>query len=350
MTRASPLHLRIAAAALAGFAALAHATAPLPGAEHRVLDATGVQAAHIVDLWHLVLTLCTIVFVAIAAAMLYAVWRRPRAGDATPPDLSMVNTAEPLARRHVTQAVVVATVLLLGLVAASVFTDRALARMPLKDALNIEVVGHQWWWTVRYRDGDVTQEFETANEIHIPVGRPVILELKADDVIHSLWVPNLAGKKDLIPGRDALMPIRADRPGVYRGQCAEFCGYQHAQMALFIIAEPQEQFDLWRAAQRLAAPPPASAQAARGKSLVESTACAMCHTVQGTLAQGKHAPDLTHVAGRQTLAAGALPNTPQSLASWIADPQQVKPGTNMPTIPMSSQDLQSIVAYLETLK
>jgi cytochrome c oxidase subunit II len=350
MTPACRFHLRAVAAASTGVAAFAHATTPLPGAEHRVLDATGVQAAHIVDLWHLVLTLCTIVFVAIVATMLYGVWRRPRASDATPPDLTMVNSAEPLARRRVTLAVAISTVLLLALVAASVFTDRALARMPLKGALNIEVVGHQWWWTVKYRDGDPSQAFETANEIHVPVGRPVILELKADDVIHSLWVPNLAGKKDLIPGRTALLQFRADRPGVYRGQCAEFCGYQHAQMAIFIIAEPQDQFDLWRAAQRLPAPPPAGAQAARGKSLVESTACAMCHTVQGTQAQGRHAPDLTHVAGRQTLAAGALPNTPQSLASWIADPQKVKPGANMPTIPMSAPDLQSIVTYLETLK
>jgi cytochrome c oxidase subunit II len=341
---------RVVLTALALCAGAARATTPLAGAEHRVLDATGVQSGHIVDLWHLVLTFCTIVFIAIVATMLYAVWRRPRAGDATAPDLSMVNSAEPLARRRVTQAVILSTVLLLVLVAASVFTDRALARLPLKNAVEIEVTGHQWWWTVKYLNGDPSQEFETANEIHVPVGRPVIVKLNADDVIHSLWVPNLAGKKDLIPGRTALMEFRADRAGVYRGQCAEFCGYQHALMALFVIAEPQDKFDLWVAAQRLAAPPPPDAAAAHGKSLFESTACAMCHTIQGTIAQGKHAPDLTHVASRETLAAGALPNTPQRLASWIADPQKVKPGTNMPTIPMSAQDLQSIVAYLETLK
>jgi cytochrome c oxidase subunit II len=337
-------------AALGAHAGSANATTPLPGAAHRVLEATGVQAGHIVDLWRLVLALCTLMFVVIAAAMLYAVWRRPRADDATAPDLSMVNRTEPAARRHVTQAVVISGVLLLLLVAASVFTDRALARMPLKDAVNIEVTGHQWWWTVRYTNGDVSQEFETANEIHVPVGRPVIVKLASDDVIHSLWVPNLAGKKDLIPGRTALMQFRADQPGTYRGQCAEFCGYQHALMGLFIIAEPQDKFDRWAAAQRLPAPPPAGSDAAHGKSLFESTACAMCHTVQGTLAQGRHAPDLTHLVGRETLAAGVLPNTPESLASWIADPQRYKPGTNMPSIPMSSQDLQAIVAYLETLK
>jgi cytochrome c oxidase subunit II len=346
----TPRLMQPAAAALAGLALAAHATTPLPGSPHRVLDAMGVQAGHIVDLWRLVLLLCTLVFIAIVAAMLYAVLRRPRAVEESPPDLSMVNRSEPLAQRYVTQAVIVSTLLLLVLVAASVFTDRALARMPLKDAINIEVTGHQWWWTVRYRSGQVSEEFETANEIHVPVGRPVLVKLNADDVIHSLWVPNLAGKKDLIPGRTAVMQFQADRAGVYRGQCAEYCGYQHAFMALYVIAEPQDKFDLWAAGQRLTAPPPPNGEAARGKSLFESTACAMCHTIQGTIAQGKHAPDLTHVAGRETLAAGALPNTPQSLASWIADPQRIKPGSNMPAVPMSAQDRQAIVAYLETLK
>lgn len=343
--------------AIAGFAApmlapAAHAAmnAPIPGAMHRVLDAMGVQAAHIVDLWHLVLTLCVIVFVGIVAAMLSAVWRQPRAADASAPDLSMVNASEPRVQRHVVQAVALSVVLLLLLVAASVYTDRALARLPLKDAVNIEVTGHQWWWTVRYRNGPVSQEFETANEIHIPVGRPVVMKLTADDVIHSLWVPNLAGKKDLIPGRTALLELRADRPGVYRGQCAEFCGYQHALMALYIVAQPQDEFDRWQAAQRQVPPPPTDGAAVHGKMLFESTACAMCHTVQGTIAQGRHAPDLTHVASRATLASGTLPNTPDSLATWIADPQRIKPGNNMPTIPMSAQDRQAIVAYLETLK
>ncbi|HWI84004.1 cytochrome c oxidase subunit II, partial [Ramlibacter sp.] len=322
----------------------------LPDAAHRVLDAMGVQAGHIVDLWRLFLFTCTAVFVAILVGLAYVLLRRPRAGADTPPDLSMVNRPEPGPRRHVTQAAAISVVLLLMLVAASVLTDRALARMPLKDALNIEVTAHQWWWTVRYRSGEVWQEFETANEIHVPVGRPVVIRLAADDVIHSLWIPNLAGKKDLIPGRTALMQLRADRAGVYRSQCAEFCGFQHALMGLFVIAEPQEQFELWQAAQRLSAPPPADSRTQRGKALVESTACAMCHTVQGTYAQGKRAPDLTHLAGRRTLAAGALPNTPESLASWIADPQRHKPGSNMPTIPISSDDLQAIVAYLETLK
>lgn len=349
MKRPCPaLRVLTAAAAIAALPALA--ATPLPDAPHRVLDAMGPQAAHIVDLWRIFLVTCTAVTAAIVAALLYILWRRPRSGSDGTPDLTMVNRSEPGPRRRVTQAVAVSVVLLLLLVAASVFTDRALARMPLKDAVNIEVTAHQWWWTVRYRSGEVWQEFETANEIHVPVGRPVVIQLQADDVIHSLWVPNLAGKKDLIPGRTSIMQFRADQPGIYRGQCAEFCGYQHALMGLFVIAQPPDRFEAWQQAQRQPAAEPADARAQRGKSLVESTACAMCHAVQGTKAQARRAPDLTHLASRRTLAAGTLPNTPQTLASWIADPQRHKPGTNMPTIPLSQDDLQAIVAYLGTLR
>jgi cytochrome c oxidase subunit 2 len=231
-----------------------------------------------------------------------------------------------------------------------VFTDRALAALSLKDAVTLEVTAHQWWWTVKYLDGGPSEQVETANEIHVPVGRPVVVKLLSDDVIHSLWLPNLAGKRDLIPGRTALVQFRADKPGQYRGQCAEFCGFQHALMGLLVVAEPPAQFDAWLQAQRQSATPPTDAQALRGQSVFQSVSCAMCHTVQGTLAQGKRAPDLTHLASRQTLAAGTLPNTPQHLASWIADPQKHKPGTSMPATPLSADDLQAIVTYLGTLK
>jgi cytochrome c oxidase subunit II len=347
-------HLRLAGLAALGLAAVlapsAMAATPMPQAAHDALAATGPQAAHIVDLWRIFLGVCTAVFAAILAALLHALWRRPRSGNDTPPDLSTVNRPEPGPRRHVTTAVIGSTLLLLALIVASVFTDRALARMSLVNAVNIEVTAHQWWWTVRYVSGGPSDIFETANEIHIPVGRPVVVKLRADDVIHSLWVPNLAGKKDLIPGRTAIMQFRADKAGLYRGQCAEFCGFQHALMGLFVMAEPPEQFEAGQQAQRAPAAEPAAAKAQRGKALVEATPCAMCHSIQGTQAQGRRAPDLTHLASRQSLAAGALPNTPQALASWIADPQRHKPGTNMPTIPMSSEDLEAIVAYLGSLK
>jgi cytochrome c oxidase subunit II len=333
--------------ALGGYAL---AETPLPQAPHSALDAAGPQAAHILDLWRIFLVTCTAVFSAILVALLYVLWRRPRARSDTPPDLSSVNRAEPGPRRSVNGAVAVSTVLLLVLIVASVFTDRALARLPLVDAVNIEVTAHQWWWTARYVSGGPSELFETANEIHIPVGRPVVVKLKSDDVIHSLWVPNLAGKKDLVPGRTAVMQFRADKAGVYRGQCAEFCGFQHALMGLLVTAEPLARFEACQQTQRAPAAQPTDPRAQRGKAVFESTACAMCHSIQGTPAQGRHAPDLTHLAGRQTLAAGTLPNTPEALASWIADPQKHKPGTNMPTIPLSAQDREAIAAYLGSLK
>ena len=317
---------------------------------HVALQAMGPQAGHIVDLWRLFLGVCTLVFAAILAALVLALRRAPRSRAGDPPDLGTVNVPEPGPRRSVTTAVTAAVLLLLALLAASVFTDRALARLPLKDAVNIEVVAHQWWWTVRYVNGPVSETFETANEIHVPVGRPVVVKLASDDVIHSLWVPNLAGKRDLVPGRSATLAFQADQPGLYRGQCAEFCGFQHAFMAFEVHAQPQAEYDAWRQQQLAPAPEPAEPTAQRGKQLFQAVSCAMCHTIGGTLAQGRKAPDLTHVAGRRMLAAGTLPNTPANLASWIADPQKHKPGANMPATPLAAADLQAIVAYLGTLK
>jgi cytochrome c oxidase subunit 2 len=278
--------------------------------------------------------------------------RAPRALETTQPDLSMINRVEPGPKRGVTQAVLLSTLGLLILIAASFFTDRAIARLPLKDAVHIEVTGHQWWWTARYLDGDDTHAiFSTANEIHVPVGRPVILKLQADDVIHSLWVPNLAGKKDLIPGRTALLEFRADKAGLYRGQCAEFCGLEHALMGLLVVAEPPDQFNTWVDAQRQPAPQPTQAKAQRGMQVFQSSSCAMCHSIEGApFAGAQHAPDLTHVASRQTLAAITLKNTPENMAAWIRNPQTFKPGAAMPATPLSQDDLDAVVAYLEGLK
>jgi cytochrome c oxidase subunit II len=317
---------------------------------HDALQAVGPQAAHIVELWRIFLFVCTGVFAVVMAALLYALWRAPRIHTQEPPDLSTVNVPEPRLRRSVNTAVAITILLLLVLLAASVFTDRALARLPLKDAINIEVTAHQWWWTVKYVNGPVSETFETANEIHVPVGRPVVVKLNSDDVIHSLWVPSLAGKRDLVPGRTATLAFQADRPGLYRGQCAEFCGFQHAFMAFEVHAHPPAEYEAWRLRQLSPAPEPADPKAQRGKALFQSVSCALCHAVQGTLAQGHKAPDLTHLASRRTIAAGTLPNTPGNLASWITDPHKHKPGVNMPANPLSRDDLDAIVAYLGTLK
>lgn len=317
---------------------------------HDALHAFGPQAGHVVDLWRIFLWICTGVFAAVMVALIVAVHRAPRSHAQEPPDLSKVNVPEPRLRRSVAAAVTASILLLLVLMLASFFTDRALARLPLKDAVNIEVTAHQWWWTVKYVNGPVSETFETANEIHVPVGRPVLVRLKADDVIHSLWIPSLSGKKDLIPGRTSTMAFRADKPGLYRGQCAEFCGFQHAFMALAVQAHEPAEFEAWRQRQLKPAPEPTDASTQRGKALFQSTSCAMCHAVQGTIAQGRRAPDLTHFASRRTIGAGTLPNTPAHLASWIADPHKHKPGVNMPAHAMSGEDLAALVAYLGTLK
>lgn len=319
---------------------------------HDALDAMGPQAQHFVELWRVFLAACTLVFALILVALWLALRRAPRAREDTPPDLSAVNRTEAAPRTAVTRAVIASGVALVLLIVASIVTDRALARLPLANAVHIELGGHQWWWSARYIDGsDVHDIFTTANEIHIPVGRPVIFKLNADDVIHSLWVPNLAGKKDLIPGRTALLELRADKPGIYRGQCAEFCGLEHALMGLLVIADPPAQFDAWVRAQRQPASPPSEDKAKRGVQVFQSSSCAMCHGISGVdFASAQHAPDLTHLASRQTLAAGTLANTPANLAAWIRDPQVFKPGTTMPATPLSQEDLDAVVAYLGTLK
>jgi cytochrome c oxidase subunit 2 len=318
--------------------------------EQNALHTAGVQASHILDLWRLTLGVCTAVFVAVLVAFIWALWRAPRASADTAPHLASLEAREPRAVRMIAWATGVSVVLLLVLLLASVATDRAMARLPLRDALHVRVTASQWWWDIQYDDADVSRTFAAANELHVPVGRPVILTLKGGDVIHSFWVPPLAGKKDLIPGRTAQLVLRADRPGVYRGQCAEFCGAEHARMAFLVVAEEPAQYEAWAAQQRQPAPPTADPLRLRGQQLFMSGTCVMCHNVGGTDASGRHAPDLTHVGGRRTLAAGTLANTPEALARWIRDPQRIKPGTNMPGHDYSPEDMQALVAWLEGLK
>jgi cytochrome c oxidase subunit 2 len=336
--------------ALGASAVLAQGTVPLAPGLHDALATVGPQAAHIGQLWNLFLAVCTAVFVAILLAFGWALRRSPRAGHDTAPDMSVLGRHEAGPYRSVLLAVIASTALLLVLVVASVWTDRALARLPLEHAVNLQVTGHQWWWEIRYEGSPESQTFTTANELHVPVGRPVVIRLTSDDVIHSLWVPNLSGKKDLIPGRTATLTFRADRPGLYRGQCAEFCGFQHAFMAFEVIADPPDRYEAWAAQQRQEASEPTDGQARRGKEIFLGSTCAMCHAIQGTDANAIRGPDLTHVGGRTTLAAGTLPNTDEDMKRWIRDPQQLKPGVNMPASSLADADLQALVTYLRGLK
>jgi cytochrome c oxidase subunit II len=317
---------------------------------HDVRVPGGPQAAALFDLWTVMLVTCTVVFVAIIVVLAIAVWRAPRATEQTVPDLAAHPRKETALRRLVGYAVAVSAFLLFVLLFASFNADRAIATLPLDDAVHIDLIGHQFWWEARYDANDPARAFATANELHVPVGRPVLMSLRADDVIHSFWVPSLAGKKDLIPGRESTIAFRADRAGIYRGQCAEFCGYQHAHMALFVVAEAPADYERWVAVQRQPAKEPSTAQELRGRDLVEQSSCAMCHTISGTAAQGRRAPDLTHVGSRSSLAAGTLENTAASRVHWIADPQKYKPGVDMPPLAAAPTDLVAISVYLGSLQ
>ncbi|MER8850148.1 cytochrome c oxidase subunit II [Mesorhizobium australicum] len=243
------------------------------------------------------------------------------------------------------------TVLVLAIMTTmSFFAGKSIASLSGTETLTVRVTGHQWWWEVRYPQDEPWQAIVTANEIHIPVGEPVKVELDSLDVIHSFWVPSLAGKRDLIPGRPSELTLIADKPGLSRGQCAEFCGYQHAHMAITVVAESRKAFDAWRAGQGAAAPAPAGDEEHRGQRAFLSTGCALCHTIRGTPASGTLGPDLTHLASRHALAADTLAMPPGALAAWIADPQSMKPGAKMPRIALSADDLNAVVTYLGTLE
>jgi len=317
--------------------------------QHALLPA-GPQAAHIAWLWWFMLAVCGAALAAVLAAFGWALWHAPRATAATPPDITPLAVPETGPRHAVQLALAVSTIGLVALLVASVMTDHALAQLALQDAVGLKVTARQWWWQVDYDDPDPSKTFTTANEIVVPVGRPVMVTLEADDVIHSFWVPNLHGKKDLIPGRTTTTQFRADRAGTYRGQCAEFCGLQHAYMAFEVRAVPPEEFERWKQAQLQTASEPASATAKHGKELFLSGPCMMCHAIQGTTANGRRGPDLTHIASRRTLAAGRLPNTVEAMKRWIEDPQRDKPGVNMPAHHVADADLAALVAYLGELK
>lgn len=317
---------------------------------HDVRIPVGPQAAALFSLWNIMLVVCVVVFVLILGALLYFVWRAPRATERAVPDLADHPLIDARLRRHMRTAIGVSSLALFGLLIASFLTDRAIATLPLRDAVRIDLVAHQFWWEAHYDATDPALAFATANELHVPVGRPVIVTLRSDDVIHSFWVPSLTGKKDLIPGRESTIAFRADRAGVYRGQCAEFCGYQHAHMALFVMADEPADYDRWIVNQHAPAKAPATEQERRGLALVETSTCAMCHAIEGTRAQGRRAPDLTHIGSRATIAAGTLPNTASQRVAWIADPQQYKPGVNMPPVNFEPRDLVAISAYLGSLQ
>jgi cytochrome c oxidase subunit II len=242
-------------------------------------------------------------------------------------------------------------VVLVAFLIYSVSVGRQLYAEPYKEhgAQIIHVNGKQWWWDVTYKKGDSILA-RTANEIHIPVGQPVVFELETSDVIHSFWVPSLAGKLDLIPARTNYLWLQADKSGVYRGQCAEYCGAQHAHMGFEVIAEPAEQYSQWLQSQMATAIQPSNDPQRHGQQVFMTSPCVMCHAIRGTQAFAQVGPDLTHLAARRTLASATLPNSRTSLGGWVSNAQGIKPGNHMPRITLPPQDLEDLIAYLESLK
>jgi cytochrome c oxidase subunit II len=308
--------------------------------------AAGTKNYGVVSLLYFVLAISVVVVLLIAVFVVVGMFRR-RADQAEPRQVAVERCGNGLPWIYIGSAI--SLVVLFAIAVWDYVVLANVATVPGNAApFIIQVVGHQWWWEFRYKTDDPSRSFDTANELHIPVGKPVRLEINTADVIHSFWVPVLTGKMDTIPGQNNQTWIEAQTPGVYRGQCTEYCGLQHANMALFAVAQPQDQFDAWWNNQLQGAATPGAPIAARGEAdFVEH--CGVCHTVLGTRAGGRVGPDLSHLMTRMTIASGTLPNTIGYLSGWIADPQHIKPGNYMPNLDVSGPQLNRIRAFLETL-
>ena len=310
------------------------------------LDPQGPQAQHLATIiWSFTL-ICAVVWVLVIAALVIGLMRpHPARFDPLATD-SLRERRALLAIGAATAATLVILLVLTGI--SYVSQKRLFTKQEAK--ITISLTGHQWWWEVQYDDPKPDRTFITANEIHIPVGEPIAVKLKSADVIHSFWVPSLAGKLDLIPGQDNELQFVASRPGSYRGQCAEFCGWQHAHMGLLVIASPRDEFEQWRDAQIKPAEPIADAEQQKGQQTFLSKPCIMCHSVRGTPAGGRIGPDLTHLGSRKYIAAATLPMSRGNLAAWIVDPHGIKPGVNMPLMKIEPEELDPLVSYLTSLK
>jgi cytochrome c oxidase subunit 2 len=288
-----------------------------------------------------------VIWILVIVAMLVAVRRRDAARDATSRQSSPAQVRR--AQRAVGAALLGTGLVLVAFLSFDFIAGRALGQHP-DTALTIDVTGHQWWWEVEYESPDVSQRLVTANEIHVPVGQMIQIRLRAADVIHSFWAPNLNGKRDLIPGYSSTLWFKADTAGVFRGQCAEFCGLEHAKMAFYVVADPPERYAAWRSHEAAAHGQPADSGAIKGQRVFMSSGCPLCHAIAGTDARATIGPTLSHLKSRATIAAGTLPNTRANLANWIADPAAIKPGVRMPAFPLNSVERDALVSYLETLK
>ena len=331
MRRASLLLLFAAAFVVAGC-----------GSQQDTLSPHGPQAKEVASFWWWLLGGCAFGFAVVVALLILAWVRRGRMGDGRQPGERL-------------GWIVVVTlgigVMIAGLVVLFVVADIFVIRdteapAATKTDLTVRAVGHQWFWEFDYQG----RRAVTADELHIPARTPVLLQATTVDVIHSFWVPELNRKIDTIPGQTNAIELYADRPGRYRGQCNQYCGLQHAHMAMYVFADPPARFRRWLAAQSRPAPPPATPLERRGQRVFLQGPCSSCHTIRGTPARGYVGPDLTHLASRTTLAGVTIPNDENDLGSWIVDSQHFKPGNQMPDINLNGPQLQALLAYLESLK
>jgi cytochrome c oxidase subunit II len=312
-----------------------------------ILEPDSHAGRRVAGLWWLLFWISVVAVLVVVGFLLVAVRRRQRGEPGGNDDVDDVDRRPvPWGDRFVVvSGIVVTGAVLAATFVVSLFVLDDLAASGEDPELTIEVVAHDWWWEVRYPNGAVT-----ANEIHIPVGERVDVRLRTADVIHSFWVPELQVKEDMVPGMDNRLSLDADRAGRYRGQCAEFCGLQHAHMLFYVEAQPPDDFDDWLAEQARPAEEPASAAGRRGLELLEGASCAGCHTVRGTSADGDLGPDLTHLAGRRTIGAGLMRLTPDHLADFIADPQDDKPGASMPRTELTPAEVRAVTTYLMELE
>jgi cytochrome c oxidase subunit 2 len=291
-------------------------------------------AQAIADLWWILFVVSVVVFFVVVALLFVAVLRRRGGG---PPDRAKSRGA---VKFVAIAGVIVPAIVVILLFFASVATLPAVSPAGKNAQMTIDVVGRQWFWDVYYRNRTV----RTSNEIHIPVGVPVEIRVTSEDVIHSLWVPRLNRKIDVIPGQTNAVVFDANKAGVFRGQCAEFCGVEHGLMALLVVAQPTAQFDRWLANQARPAP------STPGMDAFVGAGCSGCHEISGASQKSRYGPDLSHFGSRRTIGAGTLTNTSENLADWIRNPQTIKPGNKMPDLGLPEPEIQALVRYLESLR
>jgi cytochrome c oxidase subunit 2 len=318
-----------------------------------VLNPAGDHAQLIHTLWWLFVIPLSVVYGLVLLFTGVAIGRSARkhgTSESPPPVIKTDPKREQRITRTVTTLVVLTIIALLALMLKDFLTDRSLHALADPNALKIKIVGHQWWWEVEYENPTPSNIFKTANEIHIPVGQTVLLSLESHDVIHSFWAPNLSGKKDLIPGHPTTAYLRAEKIGTYRGQCAEYCGYQHANMRFLVVVESQKDFEQWLQSQRSPARTPEEPSELHGRDVFMGSTCIMCHSITGTDAHASFGPNLTHIGSRQFIAGDSIPNTRGYLGGWILDSQHIKPGAHMPMHNLKPDELRALIDYLESLK